>query len=678
MKRVPTDIVEIENVFIKMSDGIELAARLFLPKSYLEKACPAVLEYLPYRKRDLMRSRDETLHRYFAAQGIAGIRVDVRGSGDSEGFLEDEYSEQEITDALQVIRWIAQQPWCSGNVGMMGISWGGFNSLQVAAKNPPELKAIMTLCASDDRYADDAHYMGGCLLNENMQWGSILTMYGAYPPDPLIVGEKWKSMWDERLTKLAPFPIRWMEHPARDNFWKQGSICENYSDIKIPVYAIGGWADGYSNSVFRTLENLQVPRKGLIGPWAHNFPHDGIPGPSIGFLQEATQWWKHWLMGEKTSIMDGPMLRVWMQESVPPLPYYHEWPGRWVSEESCPSLQENCSLWQLDVGSLAPMNDERSDSSVVLSFSSPETTGIRGGEWCGFGIEGEMPRDQRPDDGGSLCFDSGPFKKVTEFLGAPELELTLEVDKEVGLLAARICDIAPDGSSLRVSYGVLNLNHYLSHEKPIKLTPGKKFKIKLKLNDFAHSFPKDHRLRLSLSTNYWPIVWPAPEKVQIKLFTGSSLLKMPTRKPEKSDEKLVPFLSPEAAVGSRAKKLIHLPMKRSIRIDLTTHETVYTLKSDGGELGGASRAYIEEIDLELGYKMLKRYRITEGHPSSSQTEMFQRSSFYRPGYNIQITCVSKLLTTATHFIFSCNLSAFENKRLVKKRRWRKKIPRDLF
>src|SRR5690606_29941368 len=283
-------IREIENVFIPMPDGVRLAARLFLPVDSDDNPVPAILEYIPYRKRDLMRARDEPIHRYFAAHGYASVRVDVRGSGDSDGLLEDEYSPQELADALDLIAWISTQPWCSGPVGMMGISWGGFNALQVASLGPPELEAIITLCSTDDRYADDAHYMGGCLLNENMQWGSILTMNGAYPPDPDVVGERWRDMWLARIDALEPFAARWMSHPWRTDFWKHGSVCEDYDRIRTPVYAIGGWADGYSNTVPRLVANLSCPRKGLIGPWAHNFPHDATPGPSIGFLQEAVRW----------------------------------------------------------------------------------------------------------------------------------------------------------------------------------------------------------------------------------------------------------------------------------------------------------------------------------------------------------------------------------------------------
>src|SRR5690606_21767704 len=549
---------------------------------------PAILEYIPYRKRDLMRARDEPIHRYFAAHGYASVRVDVRGSGDSDGLLEDEYSPQELADALDLIAWISAQPWCSGPVGMMGISWGGFNALQVASLGPPELEAIITLCSTDDRYADDAHYMGGCLLNENMQWGSILTMNTAYPPDPDVVGERWRDMWLARIDALEPFAARWMSHPWRTDFWKHGSVCEDYHRIRTPVYAIGGWADGYSNTVPRLVANLSCPRKGLIGPWAHNFPHDATPGPSIGFLQEAVRWWDHWLKGRDTGIMDEPVLRAWMQEWVEPQPQYEDWPGRWVGEDAWPSPRIAPRTFELDVGNLA----EEVTDSRALSFRSPQTTGLRGGEWCGFGVDGEMPPDQRPDDGGSLVFDSDPLDERIEVLGAPVLELEVASDRPVALLAARLCDVAPDGSSLRVSYGLLNLCQRDSREAPEPLEPGRPYRVTLQLNDLAHAFAAGHRIRLALSSSYWPIAWPSPEPATLTVRTGISTLTLPARPPRPEDDALREFEPPEAAPGTPHTKLRRMPMRRSIEIDLTTNEMVYTLRGDGGELAGASLARI--------------------------------------------------------------------------------------
>jgi len=667
-------IEEIEHVWIEMPDGCRLSARLWLPRTAREKPVPAILEYIPYRKRDFMRSRDEPIHRYFAAHGYAAVRVDLRGTGDSEGVMRDEYTPQEQADAVAAIAWIAAQPWCTGAVGMMGISWGGFNSLQVAALRPPALKAVITLCSTDDRYADDAHYMGGCLLNENMQWGSILTLYAALPPDPEIVGKDWRKMWRDRLAALGEaFPVVWMRHQRRDGYWRQGSVCEEFAAIDCPVYAIGGWADGYSNAVPRLIAGLTCPRKGLIGPWAHNFPHEGVPGPSIGFLQEAIRWWDTWLKGENTGIMDEPALRIWMQESVPPQPQYAERPGRWLGLDGWPSADvDTCRLY-LNAGHLA----EQAEPPTELSFSSPQTTGMRAGEWCAFGADGEMPRDQRPDDGGSLVFDSSPLPERIELLGAPVLELDVKVDRPVALLAARLGDVAPDGSVLRVTYGLLNLTHRDGHAAPTPIDPGSWHRVRLQLNDIAQAVPAGHRLRVSLSTSYWPIAWPPPEPVVLAVRAGTSALDLPLRRIGADEPPQPDFAPPASAPGTTHRKLRQIPMRRTVTIDLTTNEQVYTLKSDGGELEGASLARIEEINLDLGYTLSKRYRIIETDPLSAQTELFQSALLRRGGWSVRLVCQTRLGATSSMFLFSGDLVAYESDAEVEHKEWTIAIPRDL-
>ena len=280
--------------------------------------------------------RDALTHPYFAGNGYAAVRVDIRGSGESGGLLFDEYAKQEQDDAVEVIAWLAAQPWCSGAVGMMGISWGGFNALQVAARRPPALKAIITICSTDDRYRDDVHYMGGAPLTDGFGWAAFLFGAMCHPPDPALVGPSWRAMWLERLDNLPLFLELWLRHQGRDAYWKHGSVCEDYSAIQCPVYAVGGWTDGYTNAIPRLLEHLTAPRKGLIGPWAHAYPHLALPGPQVGFLQEALRWWDHWLKGVDTGIMEEPMLRAWMTESVKPAPYHEELPGRWIAEPSWP------------------------------------------------------------------------------------------------------------------------------------------------------------------------------------------------------------------------------------------------------------------------------------------------------------------------------------------------------
>ncbi|MDH3771748.1 MAG: CocE/NonD family hydrolase, partial [Nitrospirota bacterium] len=360
-----------------MSDGVRLAARMWLPENAETQPVPGILEYIPYRKRDSTAYRDSLMHPYFAGHGYACVRVDLRGSGDSEGVLTDEYLHQEQQDGIEILRWIAEQSWCSGSVGMMGISWGGFNALQVAAHRPPALKAIVTICSTDDRYADDIHHMGGCLLGDNLSWASTMFAYNSCPPDPLLVGERWKELWLERLQGSGLWLDTWLRHQRRDDYWKQGSICEDFSAITCPVLAVSGWTDGYSNAVFRLLANLKGPRKGLIGPWGHKYPHLGVPGPAIGFLQESLRWWDRWLKGIETGIMEEPMLRVWMQESVPPTTYYHERPGHWIGEAAWPSSSIVDHQYSLVRGRL--VDSDEAIPERPLTIQSPLSVGLFAG-----------------------------------------------------------------------------------------------------------------------------------------------------------------------------------------------------------------------------------------------------------------------------------------------------------
>jgi uncharacterized protein len=670
--RFPHAVHVIENCWIPMSDGCRLAARIWLPVDAQMTPVPAILEYIPYRKRDFTRARDEPMHYYFAGHGYAAVRVDLRGSGDSDGLLLDEYLQQEHDDALEAIRWIAQQPWCSGTVGMMGKSWGGFNSLQVAARRPPELKAIVTVCSTDDRYADDVHYMGGCLLNENLAWGSVLMSYNAYPPDPELVGERWRAMWRDRLEHAVFFPEVWLEHARRDDYWKHGSVCEDYVAITCPVYAIGGWADAYSNAIPRLLAGLKAPRKGLIGPWAHLYPHDGVPGPAIGFLQEALRWWDHWLKGIDTGMMAEPMLRVWMQESVPPKPFYKNRPGRWVAESQWPSPRITRKRHWLDAGRLS----HAPATKAQLDFHSPQTTGLGAGEWCGFGAPGEAPLDQRGDDGCSLTLDSEPLQERTEILGAPVVTLEVAADQPVALIAVRLNDVARGGASTRVTYGLLNLTHRHGHEQPEPLEPGKRYLVRVTMNDVAHAFAAGHKLRLAISTSYWPIVWPAPQPVTVSLFTDESFLDLPVRPPDPTDDALRPFEPPERA-AAETTELRPPPLKRIIERDRTTNETIYTVSSGRGDLDSAKLTRIKAIGLEVGHTMLKRFRIGEEEPGRAQAEIIQKTWFRRGAWNTRVETHSRFSSSPDDFQLEAELKAYEGDALIFTRTWSRRIKRDL-
>ena len=668
----PRKVRDIENVWIPMADGTRLAARLWLPEDAEADPVPAILEYIPYRKRDYTRGRDQGMHPYFAGHGYAAIRVDMRGSGESDGLLLGEYLQQEHDDALDVIAWLAAQPWCSGAVGMMGKSWGGFNALQVAARRPPALKAIITVMSTDDRYADDIHFMGGQLLGDNLEWGTVMMVFSARPPDPAIVGDRWRAMWLDRLANDPFLPAIWLEHQRRDDFWRHGSVNQDWSAIQCPVFVVSGWADGYSDPVFRLLEHLQVPRLGIVGPWAHIYPQDGVPGPAIGFLQEGLRWWDHWLKGKATGIMDEPMLRAWLQDGVPPATYYAERPGRWVGENAWPSPSLLTRRFALNHDGLG----ERPGVERPLTVATPQTVGLAAGDFSGSGTVGDLPGDQREEDGKSLTFDSEPLAATLEVLGAAHVEIEIAVDRPQAFLAIRLNDVAPGGAATRVTYGILNLSRREGPIQTVPMVPGQRTRVRVQLHDAAHRFAAGHRVRVSISTSYWPLVWPSPEPVTLTVFAGSGTLRLPVRQPAGSEGAVHPFAAPERSPPVKTTTLRKGRFERSVRRDLATGEVVMHQLNDGGLFGGDGLSRIDEIDLTLGHRFERTFRIHPDDPLCASHATRHTYVMERGDWRTRIEVAARMWADRAAFHLTAELDAFEGEARVFSRNWSTSIPRD--
>jgi uncharacterized protein len=653
----PRRVREIEHSWITLADGCRLAARIWLPEDAEADPVPAILEFLPYRKNDHTAVRDYERQPYIAGFGYAAVRVDMRGTGESDGILTDEYTEQEHEDGLEVIAWLAEQPWCSGAVGMWGISWGGFNALQIAARRPPALRAIITMCSTDDRYADDVHYRGGCVLASDMlHWASSMLTWNARPPDPRLVGDGWRQTWFDRLEHTPPYIEHWLGHQRRDAYWKHGSVCEDYSAIECPVFAVGGFADGYTNAVPRLLAGLSVPRKGLVGPWAHAFPDDALPGPSIGFLQETLRWWDKWLKGIETGVMDEPMLRVWMQDPVEPRPSYKVRPGRWVAEAEWPSARIETRGWSLP-------------GDAPARLLGAQSAGTEAGVWCADGQSADLAGDQRPDDALSLVHDWEPLEEPLELFGFPDAALALEADRPQALVCVRLCDVAPDGVSALVSRGLLNLTHRESHEHPEELEPGRRYEVRVPLDFTAQVVPAGHRLRLAVSPTYWPWTWPSPEPVTLTLFGGT--LELPVRSPRPEDEELPPFAEPEHSAPLEVESVSAGPEGRSLRRDLATGlvEQVFDW-----ELGGGQR--LVPIDLFTEDTSHTVYSIVEGDPLSASVRFRSSTVMARGDWRTRADVASTMTGDPEAFHVTTVLDVYEGATRVFARTWTFRFPRD--
>ena len=663
INQFPHAVDEHENIWIALADGCRLAARMWLPRSAGKQPVPAILEYIPYRKRDGTAVRDELTHPYFAGHGYACLRVDMRGNGESDGVMLDEYTLQEQDDALEVIDWIAGQDWCTGKIGMMGITWGGFNGLQVAARQPEALKAVVTLCSTDDRYSDDIHYKGGCLINENLGWNGTMLSYSSRPPDPALVGDAWRETWLERL-EATPFPaLEWLRHQHRDAYWKHGSVCEDFDAIDAAVLAVGGWSDAYSNAIPRLVNGLKTAR-GIIGPWAHKYPHFAVPKPRMGFLQEALRWWDHWLKGIDGGVLDDPPVRAYVLDSITPDNLPDTWPGRWIAD-SWPPASSEISTYHLTPDGLS--RDAPSDETVQIS--SPQTIGLDGGEFCVIWLGPEFPGDQARDDAGSLTFDTGEMEADIDIVGAIELNLAFSSDRPLASVSVRANDVHPDGAVTRITYTVKNLCHHAGHENPEALEPGKRYSVRLKLDDIAWRLPAGHKLRLSISTTYWPLVWPAPEPVTLDVHLAGCRLEVPVRHRPPSDA--APQM-PEA-VASPALEQEELRAPDHIRHSQTTADGRLTMEivDDFGKYRNAGHGLITG---EIGRET---YSIMPGDPLSARASNHWSQELERDDWHVRTETFSEMTATATHFVLTARLEAYEENELIFSRDWSETVERQL-
>jgi putative CocE/NonD family hydrolase len=664
------EIEEHENVWITMADGCRLAARLWLPAGSDATPAPGILEYIPYRKRDFMRRRDESIHRWFAEHGYAAIRVDMRGSGESEGLLHDEYLQQEQDDAIEVIAWIARQPWCTGSVGMMGKSWGAYNSLQVAARRPPELKAIIAVMGTDDRYAECIHYTGGSLMLDNFWWGCIMQIFNSRPPDPAIVGDAWRTTWLQRLEAETFWPELWLAHQSLDAYWRHGSVAFDYAAVECPTWFWGGWMDLYRDTPFRLAANLRAPHRVTVGPWAHLYPHEGVPRPAVGFLQEALRWWDRWLRAVPNDVMDEPRLQFYMMEGAAPAVFRDSCQGRWIGESTWPSTNVRTHALAL--------NDRRLDPDPgperALALHSAQTTGLAAGDWGSFAVPGDLPADQTWDSGGSMEFDGEPLAQRAELLGNACVVLELAADRPQAQVAVRLIDVAPDGRATLVARGLLNLSQRDGREAPAPLVPHARYRVEVALTGTAYAFAPGHRVRVALSTAYWPIVWPSPEPVTLTVFTGASRLLLPIRTAPPGEQALQ-LADPVAGPVSQATTLRPGRVERGVTIDQLSGEVVQRLFIDGGVFGDCGKFRLDDIDLEMAHVYERLYSIKPGDPNSAKARMTQTYEMGRGTWQIRVEAGAEMSSTTTDFHLTSWLEAFEGEASVFRTSSSKRFPR---
>jgi putative CocE/NonD family hydrolase len=531
------------NVRIPMRDGVRLAADLFRPDA--PGRFPALVEYIPYRKDDMTVARHGP-HLYFAERGYVGVRLDVRGTGASEGVNTDEYPLVEQQDGYDAIEWLAAQPWCDGNVAMFGTSYGGFTALQVALHRPPHLKAIVPMYATDDRYTDDCHYLGGLLrmYYDVGFYATRMVAWNALPPAMDGLEADWARIWEMHLESNRPYMLTWLAQQADGPYWRPASVAGQYERIACPVFVIGGWRDGYPNPPLRLFEHLRVPCRVLIGPWDHARPDAATPGPRIDFLHEMRRWLDHWLKGRNTGVMSEPPIAVYMQRYDPPDPRRRLTTGAWRWVSGWPPDPRRERTWFLaEAGALTetPPAGER-----VIEQACDPTVGLAGGLWSG-GLPVGLPGDQRPDEAFSLVFTSAPLPAAVEVLGRPRVVLRAGASAEIAAFVLKLADVAPDGGSALVTRGALNGTRRRSLTAPTPMVPGELAEIVVDLDATGWIFEPGHRIRLALAGADFPNIWPTPLPVAHRVSLGGeppSRLVLPLAPPEPARGAPPAFLPP--------------------------------------------------------------------------------------------------------------------------------------
>jgi len=657
------------NVMIPMRDGTRLSADLIRPEA--EGRFPALIEYHPYRKDDGSRG-GHNVHYYLAERGFVGVRLDVRGTGGSEGINTDEYVPQEQQDGYDAVEWVAVQSWSNGNVGMFGTSYGGFTSIQVAMQQPPHLKAIAPMYATDDRYTDDCHYTPGGSMRMYYDvgtYGGSMVAMNALPPLPELAGERWAELWKQRLERNEPYLLAWLKHQVDGPYWRAASLRPAYDRIRCPIYLIAGWRDGYANAMLRIYQNLKVPKKLLMGPWVHTRPNSSVPGPRIDYLNEMARFFAHYLRGEDSGFTREPPVQVYMQEHAPPERTLDITPGHWRGERDFPvSGSTDLSLYLGEGGKLL----HKPDPKPIRAFDEFEympAVGLSNGYWSAGGISFYLPGDQRSDEAYSLTFTTDPMDRDLRLLGWPQVFLHASSSARIAAFVAKLADVAPDGRSALIVDGSLNGTRRESLSQPQPMSPGAIYELSIPMAPTGWVLKAGHRLRLAVSGSDFPNLWPTPERAHNRIYRGE---RYPSRVvlPLIGEPALpAPRFLPPPALPSIVTSYGEPPSQEVLVNQIDGTYTV--LNRTGGTV------VLEDGQGALYRSSSFRCSASSRNPAQASIVGTHRYLLKREGDQIEIVAESSMRATETAFHLLIHLNVTKNGRLFFQRNWAVSEPRRL-
>jgi uncharacterized protein len=654
-----------KNVWIPMRDGLRLAADLYFPDPDPGQPLPVVMEYIPYRKDEVVPG--SRFYEYLLENGYVVARVDIRGTGGSEGVVTDEYVLQEQLDGYDAIEWLAGQPFCDGHVNQMGISYGGFTSLQVATHNPPHLTSIIPTYFTDDRYTDDCHYRGGHLRKyyDPGHYGNFMIVYNALPPYPEWTGGDWSAIWEQHLAHNEPYLLKWLSHQTDGPYWRHGSVRDIADRIRCPVFMIGGWRDGYPNPPLRLYQALSVPKKVLVGPWNHALPDVAIPGPRIDYLHEVVRWLDHWCKGHDTGIMEEPPVVVFMQYYEKPVVDRLEAAGEWRAETDWPA--PGAGELELHLGAGGTLVDAAAPEGTD-TFEYVATVGVMGGLWSG-GLQFGLPGDQRPDEAFSLVYSSSPLEEDVHVLGRPRAVLHVASTASVIGFAASLSDVAPDGTSHLVAKGMLNATRRNSLTDPEPLTPGEIVELTIEIDTTGWVFQRGHRIRLAIASGDWPNVWPTPEPAVNTVSRGGphgSRLVLPTVPAEGSATP--PDFRPSPRAMARHSDRPKPPSWQVVHDILTGRSQVRIADTEDERINDTTLVQRESSLVADA---------DPADPANASARGRHLSRIARPNSVVEGTSDIVIQGSATHFHVTIELELRMNGTLHHSKRWVESLPRIL-
>jgi uncharacterized protein len=679
-RRVSQPDYDVETRFdvrIPARDGLELSANLWLPSPRPGAAdrFPAILEMIPYGKDNWRRNSDVARGEWLASRGFALCRLDVRGTGSSPGIALDEYTTAETQDGYDAVEWLAAQPWCNGNVGMWGISYGGFTSIQVAKLRPPHLRAIVPVMATDDRYVDDVHFRGGCMtVSEKSQYAVSQMAMNAMPPDPAFRGGDWKDEWRDRLERTPPWLLEWIRQQHDGPYWRQGSLAPDYDRIQAAILQVGGWMDSYVDPVFRMQERCTAPRRSIVGPWVHDLPDSAYPGPNIDWRIDLVRFLDRHLKGVDNGDEDEPGFTWFEREFTRPEPFPARLAGRWRAAATYPHPAATTATWWLSPGDLplagglatTPPTGDAADT-----FPHRATIGTRGPlSWGAGSPPNGLARDLRPDETLGPSYTSPPLTDAIEILGFPVAVIHVSASAPIATLAVRLADVAPDGTSAQVSSGILNLTHRESHEHPTPLEPGRRYEIRIPLRASGYRFLPGHRIRVSVASGMWPIVWPSPLPCELTIHHGAatpSRLDLPVIPPATEDE-MQPTIVELPRPSAEAAAEDDPPTWRIV--DDVIAGTVSVEVSEGGtsELADGRSLYAGEA---------LTMTASDANPAVARLETRVVYRWRELTFATEIVAVGSVISDAETFSVDLDLDVAVDGKPFFHRRWEERIPRRL-